>query len=170
MWCEECGKQMRERKATTAAPYAYTESGLDNVLLSGIAVYVCQQCQGEAPVIPRIGQLHRVIADALLHKPELLSGQELRFLRKHAGLPAQKFADLLEVRPEHLSRIENGHTKALGKPTDRLARALVLAASSRDDVRDVLLRMAEEFGRRRRIRKEKRPVFTLVKNQWRHAA
>ncbi|MFB3073668.1 MAG: helix-turn-helix domain-containing protein [Candidatus Methylomirabilales bacterium] len=169
MQCE-CGRSMRKRQVTKAAPYAYTESGLDNVVLSGITVYVCPYCQAEVPVIPRIGQLHRVIADTLLHKPELLTGQELRFLRKHAGLPAQKFADLLEVRPEHLSRIENGHTKALGKPTDRLARALVLAASSREDVRGVLLRMAEELGRRRRMRKAKRPVFTLVKNQWRLAA
>ena len=81
MQCE-CGRSMRKRQVTKAAPYAYTESGLDNVVLSGITVYVCPYCQAEVPVIPRIGQLHRVIADTLLHKPELLTGQELRFLER----------------------------------------------------------------------------------------
>ena len=168
MKCERCMVPMIERKATDATPYAYRESGLRNVFLCGIIVRTCPRCKAESAVIPRIGELNRVIAEALVRKQTYLTGTELRFLRKNAGFPAAKFSALLGVNPSHLSRIENGHYRGLGKPTDRLARALAVAAGGGEDVRKVLLRMADELESRRLVRRP--PKFRLVRNQWRQAA
>ena len=93
-------------------------------LLSGILVYRCPRCGGAAPLIPRIAQLHRMMAKILVEKPSALTGPEIRFLRKHAGFSAQEFANALGVDASHLSRVETskpGYEK-LGKPADRLAR------------------------------------------------
>ncbi len=104
---------MSPRHATRERPYFYKLSGLDNVVLVGIDVYLCPKCSFEAPIIPRVAALHGVIAHDLTFKRGLLCGNEIRFLRKHAALPANQFARLIGITPQHLSRVENGHTKAL---------------------------------------------------------
>ncbi len=101
----------------------------------------------------------------------LLTGDELRFLRKHAGFPAARFAALLGVSAAHLSRFENGHAgNNLGAPADRLARALVAAASAGEDLRTVLLDRAGPVGRRTKRPKPVLATFRLVRNRWRHSA
>ncbi|MCL5044312.1 MAG: hypothetical protein M1336_03400 [Deltaproteobacteria bacterium] len=69
-----------------------------------------------------------MIALELIKRWRRLSGSEVRFLRKHAGLPARQFARLPGVTPEHLSRLEDGHTQAFGEATDRLIRTVTLSA------------------------------------------
>lgn len=71
-------------------------------------------CPAEMPIIPRVCELHRVMADSLIGQPEPLSGDQIRFLRKSIGLAARKFAALLQVDPAHLSRVETGKIKRLG--------------------------------------------------------
>ena len=51
-----------QRQATLEDPYIYTMSGLKHVGLVGIQVRQCPRCKDESPIIPRIGELHRVIA------------------------------------------------------------------------------------------------------------
>jgi transcriptional regulator with XRE-family HTH domain len=164
MVCETCGEKMVERQATRDAPYAYKLCGLKGIFLAGIKVRVCK-C-GESPIIPKIGQLHGVIADALLRKPNLLLGPELRFLRKNAGMPANKFATLLDITPDYLSKVENGHLASLGGPTDRLARAITMVANS-EGVRDLLLELAEVLGKKKA---DKVQTFTLNNDRWAKAA
>ena len=82
--------------------------------------------------IPAIEQLLTVIARDLVKKPEALSGDEIRFLRKRIGKKAAEFSKEIGIEPETLSRIENGH-QAAGEPTDKLIR-LRYAFSSNDDV------------------------------------
>jgi len=149
MKCDYCKIQMEKRRATEEHPYNYKRSGLDNLLLSGIDVYRCSKCSLESPVIPKVAQLYNVLADDITRKPQLLRGDEIRFLRKHAGLPAQTFARLLGVSAEHLSRIENGHTKGFGKNTDRLIRAFTLTAKEGQDARRTLLEIADALANRR---------------------
>src|SRR5215470_4997252 len=120
MVCSYCKAEMRKRHTTPEHPYLYRLSGLKNEMLTGIDVFTCPKCNIEMPVIPRAAQLQECIAEKLACKQEPLAGDEIRFLRKYAGLPAQTFARLIGIRPEHLSRIENGHTNNLGKPTDML--------------------------------------------------
>jgi transcriptional regulator with XRE-family HTH domain len=162
--CELCGEAMVTKKATMAEPYRYQMSGLDNVFLAGIDVRQCGKCAARVPVIPKIEQLHTAIAKYLVFKKELLSGKEIRFLRKNAGIPAKEFSTLIEVDPAHLSRVENGKTDNLGGAADKLARAVAVAASDGGDVRKLLLQIAGE-----RIR-ERRTVFGLKKDHWERLA
>lgn len=162
--CELCGGVMELRKSTTAQPFKYSLSGLDNVFLAGIEVLHCPRCDVAIPVIPKIGELHKAIAGYLIFKTDLLSGKEIKFLRKNAGIPAKEFATLIEVDPAHLSRVENGKTDNLGGAADKLARAVAVAASDGGDVRKLLLQIAGD-----RIR-ERRTVFGIKKDHWKKLA
>jgi DNA-binding transcriptional regulator YiaG len=156
------------RRATITQPYVYELSGLP-IRLAGITVWRCSTCRTEVPVIPRLAELHRVIAETLVHKGGPLTGKELRFLRKQAGVGAQRFAELLEVSPEHLSRVENEHTLRLGGAADRLARAVVTAQIAHGrGARVVALNVADVV-----LRKTVVPgasVFRHERRDWRAAA
>ena len=67
------------------------------------------------------------MAKILVEKPDGLVGNEIRFLRKHAGLSGQELAALLDddVRPKHVSRVENDRPGyEVGASGDRLVRAM----------------------------------------------
>lgn len=170
MVCDYCKTEMNARKATTDAPYLYRASGLSNVALIGITVRRCEKCGAEVPAIPHIQELHEVIALLIVNQPGALSGEEIRFLRKYAGFPAQKFARLLGVSPEHLSRVENGHDAKLGGPTDRLVRALALTARKAEEVREILLRVADKLETRTHKRSEPLRFKLKKRGGWAAAA
>jgi DNA-binding transcriptional regulator YiaG len=131
-------------------------SGLENVLLVGINVFECPECEAVCPEIPRIDELHRVISSVLIAKSTILSGQELCFLRRTAGISGQDFAELLGISPEHLSRVENGK-HAVSNSLDKLSRVLV---SQDTNVREILLGVAKE------LRSIRTSVFALRNNGW----
>ena len=82
------------------------------------------------------------MAKILVEKPDGLVGEEIRFLRKHAGLSGQELAALLDddVAPEHVSRVENDRPGyKLGASEARLIRAM---ACETDPARTVLKRLA----------------------------
>jgi transcriptional regulator with XRE-family HTH domain len=147
MRCGEKDVEMLNWLATKEQPYRYTFSGMSNVFLTGINVYNCPDCDLQLPVIPKIEQLHDVIAREIANKRGLLTGEEVRFLRKNAGYSAAKFATLLTIDPSYLSRVENGHTDHLGAAVDRLARAIALVSRGKDGetARDILLGLAEDL-------------------------
>jgi len=150
---------MIEYKATDQSPYLYTMSGLKNVYLAGISSYECNDCTEKYPVIPMIGELHRVISRMLIEKNGPLVGEEIRFLRKNVGFSGTQFAALIEVRPETLSRAENGHT-TLSATVDKMVRAIAEAASDGEQVRDLLLN---------KIQKERvssRKTFKIQGDRW----
>lgn len=126
MKCHKCGAGLVEWKTSGKDPYHYTSSGLDNVYLVNIAIRRCKRCRTEHAVIPRMAELHRMLAGALLDEPERLRGSELRFLRKHAGLSASDFSAQLQIEPETLSRFENAR-QDIGVSTEKLARAILKA-------------------------------------------
>lgn len=166
--CERCGARTRERKATRARPYQYRLSGLENLYLVGIQVRMCPKCGAEVPIIPKLGELHESIARAFLEKSSRLTGGELRFLRKNAGIAAAEFAALVGVDPTHLSRFENGHTEKLGSSTDKLARAVVsLAMGLPKELRAILTDVAKKLEPKRAT--NVRPTFKLEREHWRAA-
>lgn len=172
MRCGTCGEEMVERRTTTEAPYAYTLSGLP-VVLSGIRLCRCGVCGEEMPIIPRIEELHDAIAEMVVKKAGHLTGDEIRFLRKHAGYPAKAFAKLLSLDASHLSRVENGHTTSLGKQADILARAIVIATTRVGDAaREVFLEVARKSGKKEQktTRYTQHPLFSLDKQGWKAAA
>jgi len=150
--CDVCKAGMRKRRATRAAPYRYAFSGLPNVLLSGIDVYRCSKCRAESPVIPRVGELHAVMADALARKPARLSGEEIRFLRKNLGVSSKIFATATGIAPETLSRAE-GNKQPLPLPVEQVLRGLARAQARSESAQDQLLELARlaEVRKRRKV-------------------
>ncbi|MGE0084391.1 MAG: type II TA system antitoxin MqsA family protein [Desulfococcaceae bacterium] len=101
--------------------YLYEESGLDNIYLEDTDVYLCPCCNEEIVSIHNIPELHDLIGKALTEKKSMLTGKEIRFLRKNAGLSAKKFARMIGVDNATLCRWENGEQNHTS-PNDKLIR------------------------------------------------
>jgi transcriptional regulator with XRE-family HTH domain len=102
-----------------------------------------------------------LIAKALLFKEGLLVGEEIRFLRKNAGLSAKEFARLIQVDPAHLSRVENGKTETLSAATDKLARAVAAERCvGREITREILLEI------QKRVQEQLSFSFEVAKDLW----
>lgn len=102
----------------------YVVGGLDNVTLIGVEYYRCDVCGEEFFGYGNIEQLNQVIANALLKKKGLLSGSEVRFLRKHLGYSGAMFAELIGYEKETVYRIEKGK-QSFAPSFDRLVRYFV---------------------------------------------
>ena len=120
MKCAECGASMTTRKEN----YRYDECGLRYVTLMGIEVSRCPECGNYEISIPRVEELHRLIAKTLIEKVTRSTGAEIRFLRKSLGLSAADFARRMGVTIETVSRWEHDSV-AIGPQADRLLRLLV---------------------------------------------
>jgi hypothetical protein len=72
---EQYKKRMREGLHES---YLYEVCVLPSVCLFGLTVDHCQGCNKETVSIPRIRDLHRALARAVLLKPAALTGRELR--------------------------------------------------------------------------------------------
>ena len=139
MKCSQCGHSMK----TARENYLYRESGLPNVTLVGIEVSRCPHCGEHEAVIPKIEQLHRVIAAAVARKVPRLSSEEIRFLRKYLGWSGRGFAAHMGVTPETASRWENG-SAIMSASAERLLR---LAALSREPASDYSLELLKGVAR-----------------------
>lgn len=124
--------------------YRFSESGLDNVILKDFEVLVCDQCKAETPRLPRLNDLMRTIAIAIITKPYGLEGQDVRFLRKYLGLSNEAFATIINVDKSHLSRVENGATP-VSACADRLVRLIALGLSEglEPKARNVITRFSQ---------------------------
>lgn len=120
MICPDCNKKTKKVRAD----YTYHESGLDNVLLENISMYACS-CGNTFPIISNVRQLHDLIAENIIKKPERLSGKEARFLRKEMGVKAIDFAKLLNVSKVTISRWEN-ENKPISIISDKLIRSIFI--------------------------------------------
>lgn len=118
--CSNCGKNARRVRAN----YLFRESGLTNVVLKNIEVIQCRHCGNEDPVIHRMADVMKQIAQALVEKPFALTGAEIRFLRKYLGMHGDTFASFLHTDKTVLSRWENDQA-SLGSKSDLLIRAIV---------------------------------------------
>jgi transcriptional regulator with XRE-family HTH domain len=123
--CYECGCVMEGRKGE----YRYTECGLHSVTLKDILVFRCTHCTAIVPEIPAAGVLHRVIALRLIRKKNLLTGDELRFLRKLCGYSINEFAAILGSSKHVVSRWEK---EGCGSANDRVVRFLVMSKLARE--------------------------------------
>jgi putative zinc finger/helix-turn-helix YgiT family protein len=128
--CTEC----RSDKVTVspAPPRLYEESGLPDVLVDGFQTMRCEACGETEEIIPRIAELHRVIAGVVIHKKDRLSGAEVKFLRKFIGWSGVDFAKKVGVDSATVSRWEHDE-KPIGPGNDRLLRLLVATEKQVDD-------------------------------------
>jgi putative zinc finger/helix-turn-helix YgiT family protein len=134
----DCPRSLKQHTATSAKPYHFLDSGLPNVYLIGVKYWVCAKCGAQSAEIPAPEQLMNVIGESVVMKPGILTGQEIKFLRKRAGKKAADFAALINKTPEHFSKLETG-TLPLQEPTDKLIR-LTYGLLSQD--KDLLARIS----------------------------
>jgi transcriptional regulator with XRE-family HTH domain len=106
----------------TRQNYDYVECGLSSVHLTNVLVYECE-CGSRVPEIPAITGLHFMIALDLLRKSSLLSGEEIKFLRKMAGLSQSEMAEIMGVTPTRPCKWE---ATSASKEGDRLLRTIFL--------------------------------------------
>jgi DNA-binding transcriptional regulator YiaG len=147
------------REATAERPYRYDLHGVSDVFLAGIAVKECPQCRLTKPFIRNISQLHGLMSQGLLLKQRHLTGEEIQFLRRSAGITGRTFARTIGVHPSHLSRVET-EKKRLSPALDRLTRTVIA--------------MHQDFALARKILLNLQPaieqgvlLFELRKDQWR---
>jgi len=136
MKCMECGAESVSARET----YNYKASGLP-VVLQNVEVRRCKECGEYEVVIPKLDELHNLIARAVVAKRARLTGAETRFLRTHLGWSGVDFARHMGVTAETVSRWENGH-EVMSPPADRLLRLMILTREpvsdySLDDLVDV---------------------------------
>ena len=81
----DCAKSLKRHLATNARPYHFLDSGLPNVYLIGVTYWTCTECGAPWAEIPAPEQLMNVIGELIVMKPGMLTGQEIRFLRKRGG-------------------------------------------------------------------------------------
>jgi len=125
--CTECGAIQTVVRKTVC----YPQSGLDNVELANVPVWVCADGHEEVE-IPAVTELHELLAQMIIRKPAFLDGAEIKFLRRRVELSAKEFADRIGITPQHLSRLENdkGKSKILDLLI-RLSIASLIAARDR---------------------------------------
>jgi len=119
--CYDCGKTMFGRREN----YTYSECGLRTVILLNILVFHCE-CGGIVPEIPSPAVLHVSIAMKVLQKKTLLSGEEIRFVRKVAGYSGTDLAKVIGMQNTTISHWETD-SKLIGKDADRLVRLACFA-------------------------------------------
>lgn len=124
MKCAECGTAVVTKRENRR----YEAAGLSHVVLVGVEVSRCPKCGAEEMAVPRIEELHRVIAQALIRKPSRLAGPEIRYLRKHVGWSTMDFASRMGAARETVSRWEGG-ASPIGTQADRLLRLLVASTA-----------------------------------------
>lgn len=127
--CRECGEAA---VVTRNEDHAYVESGLQGVIVKGMQIRECTSCGLRWNIIPRVTELHRAIAMALVAKSSRLMGDEIRFLRKEMGWSGRDFARHMSVAHETVSRWENGH-EPMGNTADRLLRLMVVVGKRVND-------------------------------------
>jgi putative zinc finger/helix-turn-helix YgiT family protein len=120
MTCQDCGGMLK----VTRAPYRYAESGLPGVVLLGMEVRRCQKCGVEEVAIPRIEELHRLMAQAVIQRPNRLVPAEIKYLRKWLGWSGVDFARHMGATPETISRWEQGRVP-MSPQADRLLRLMI---------------------------------------------
>ena len=118
--CSICGSK---ELAKTKRVHHFLESGLLNVYLVDVDVLECRICGEEIVSIPRAPELMNCIAEYIITKPDLLTGREIRFLRKNLLLRINELAALLGVDRVTVSRWENEEKKP-SRLADRLIRLL----------------------------------------------
>ena len=107
-----------------AINHHYTESGLSNVHIR--CSVVVDDAGEEVALVVRINQVHKLIAEHLVHTDGALGGDEIKFLRGMMGLTQKQLgAQIHRTRPT-IARWESGQS-AIDGAADALIRLLAIA-------------------------------------------
>lgn len=160
MTCPECKvSEMVESRENIR----YEECGLPYVTLRNIMVEQCPECGNELVTIPKVAELHRVLALILIRKPGRLDPLEITFLRKLLGWSKADFARKVHVHQSQVSRWESttSHTP-MGEANDLLLRTLV---AMNQDIRDYMEEMDKiDLGQQPHV--HRRLSIEMVGRKW----
>ncbi len=101
------------------ADHQYTECGLQNVYISGIAK-MTDDDGDEVILVPAVNVLHRVIAEGIVSHAKGMNGAELRFLRSEMGYTQAELAGLVHRDKQSIGRWERSETEI-----DSVAEAVI---------------------------------------------
>jgi len=114
-------KHQGEKEKT---PLHYTDCGLDDVyLISGYEIE--ETPHGKGLSVKNLDQLHRAIGAYLANQKKVLSGKELRYLRKQMDLTQSDLGTLLGLSSQQVARWEKDESEISG-PADLLVRAFFI--------------------------------------------
>jgi putative transcriptional regulator len=105
---------------TTEGMHHYTESGLDNVWLSG-GFEIVASPYGDSLKISDLSGLHKCIAQCLIKKPDALTGHEFRFLRVELDWSQPMAAGVFGVVERTIREWETGD-EPVAEPANTLIR------------------------------------------------
>lgn len=143
MQCPSCN--CKKPMKFEAIVHKFKESGLDNVILHGVKQHRCYQCGEVLFDFGDVNQLNRLIADTLLRKKELLTAQEIRFLRTYIGYSSEIFARIIGIDKTSLSRIENNRSKVSTQVNMAVRFAVAGKMADRDyDLHDLIVALENE--------------------------
>lgn len=121
--------------------YHYTDSGLQNVWLTGVEVR--DTAHGPTTIIPAIEDLHRLIGMSIAQANRQMTGAEVRFLRTELDLSQRALAELLDVQENTLRRWEQGKVNIPGLAQRALAGFYLETVSETGSLRDLMIKLAE---------------------------
>jgi len=139
----DCEYAAEDFVSSTERPYHYVNSGLTNVYLVGVKYRLCEECNKQAADIPAVKHLLEAIARAIVSKPSLLTGEQIRFLRKRLGKKSVDFAALVSLTPQRYTEMENGRDR-VAPDRDKLVR-MIYKVLSGDRKLITGLKKPEEF-------------------------
>lgn len=107
--CPRGHKRMKLRKITKTVSFR----GMD--IPCQVEAYVCPECGLEAGTVNSTGAIQKELSEAFRKRAGLLTGEEIKSLRKKRGLTQQELADRLRTGVASIKRWETGliQTKSL---------------------------------------------------------
>ena len=167
--CTDCGTVQRAVRQTVM----YPESGLNNVQLINVPVWVCANGHEEVE-IPAVTELHELLAQMIIRKSAFLTGAEIRFIRRRADLGGKEFAERIGITPQHLSRIENdkGNKSKMLDLLIRLSIATLIAARDRKPFPAALAPLVDQLDHAQDIgtHRLKHLDRALPKHEWKETS
>jgi len=126
--CQECQCQVQTK---TLPVYRDDLMGIPVVLLDSAIEERCEKCgMILATIIPDLNGLIAAVAVTRAMEPAKLTGPEIRFMRKAIDMSAKALAEVLEVKPETLSRWENSKD-VMGPTSEKLLRMVTIGMMCR---------------------------------------
>jgi putative zinc finger/helix-turn-helix YgiT family protein len=105
--CMECGTPTQELTEN----HRYTLVRQWAVTIAQARVHTCPKCGLREVAIPKPDVLDRTIASEIVRKADLISGDEVTFLRRCLDVTGRRLAKELHITPETLSRYESGASR-----------------------------------------------------------
>ena len=102
--CMECGSEMQRY---IKPEHVEDLGGIVVCIRNAVLVERCLECGDEESTIPNMKGLVCAAALARALIPVLLSGKEIKFIRRALGMTQKVFANKMEVKIETVSRWEN---------------------------------------------------------------